>query len=273
MKTVLFVAGGTGGHMYPAIAAARAIKRKPDWDVVFAVRKGDLGEDLLKREGFRVIELPGQGLPRRLSPKLLTFPFKLAAGFWGAGSAVKALGPAQVVGMGGYLSFPVLTVAKLQGHRTMIHEQNVYPGLANKMLGRIVDSIAVSFPESRSVFPKDKVWVSGLPVRPEIGSMSPADGRQKLGLDPHKLTVLIFGGSQGAQRINQAAAGAWPRLSEFAGRLQVLHVTGEKSYAAIQAAYAKNRYAGAGCSVLPRYGGRSGRGGLRNLPVGSVHDR
>src|SRR4029077_12196686 len=124
-RTTLIVAGGTGGHMYPGIATARALLQLgegPAWEVVFAVRRGDMGKELLEREGFRVMELPGQGFPRRLSLKTFTFPFLLTTGFLKALSLLDRLKPAVVVGMGGYLSFPVLTAARLKKIPTLIHE-------------------------------------------------------------------------------------------------------------------------------------------------------
>src|SRR5258708_4689 len=164
--TALIVAGGTGGHLYPGIAAARAVVKREGWEVIFAVRKGDLGKDLLEREGFQIIELPGQGLPRRLSTKAFTFPIALVAGFAQAWMAVRRIQPDIVIGMGGYLSFPVLLVARLQGVPTLIHEQNVYPGLANRFSSRWVRSVAVSFPESKKYFPAGNVWFSGFPGQP-----------------------------------------------------------------------------------------------------------
>src|SRR5258708_38376991 len=104
--TALIVAGGTGGHLYPGIAAARAVGKREGWEVIFAVRKGDLGKDLLERAGFQIIELPGQGLPPRLSTKAFQFPIALVAGFAQPWMAVRRIQPDLVVGMGEYTPAP-----------------------------------------------------------------------------------------------------------------------------------------------------------------------
>ena len=235
---VVIVAGGTGGHLYPGIAAARAlVKLGTGWEAVFIVRKGDLGKALLEREGFRVFELSGQGWPRRVSLKMFTFPYKVIAGLCEAWVVLGRLKPQGVMGMGGYLSFPVLISACLRRIPTLIHEQNVFPGLANRLMGRWVRSIAVSFPESKVNFPTGKAWLSGLPVRPEIGRLSQEEGWEHFKLARDRLTVLVFGGSQGARRINEAVAGAWPLLSERTRGLQVLHVTGERDYSEMKERY------------------------------------
>jgi UDP-N-acetylglucosamine--N-acetylmuramyl-(pentapeptide) pyrophosphoryl-undecaprenol N-acetylglucosamine transferase len=241
--TALLVAGGTGGHLYPGIAIARALvkgnteKGSLTWDAVFAVRLGDIGKSLLEREGFPVVELPGQGMPRAFSMKFFTFPFKVVAGFVQAWKALSRLQPRVVIGMGGYLSFPVLVAARLQGRRTMIHEQNVLPGVSNKVLGRLVDKVAVSFSESAERFPGSKVWVSGLPVRTEIGKIDAAEGRRQFKLAENKVTFLIFGGSLGARQINQAAIGAWTLLGSRTNEFQVLHVTGTRDFDEIKQHY------------------------------------
>lgn len=242
-RFVLMVASGTGGHLYPGIATARALVKgrtsagNPVWEVVFVVRRGDMGKDLLLREGFRVIEISGQGWPRHLSLKTVSFPFVLISGFMQAWSLLGRLKPDAVIGMGGYLSFPVLLAARLRRISTMIHEQNVYPGMSNRALGRWVKSVAVSFEESKQAFPSQKVWLSGLPVRPEIGQVHTAEGRRRFKLAENKLTFLIFGGSQGAHRINEAVIGAWPMLSDRSDAFQVLHVTGPRDYGALSERY------------------------------------
>lgn len=233
MKTVWIVAGGTGGHLYPGIAVARAIGE--GWSVVFVVRRGDLRRSILEKEGFAVIELAGQGLPRGFSVRAAAFPWNFLKGCVEAYFLVKRRRPHRVVGMGGYLSFPALLAARWFGVKTLIHEQNVLPGLANRVLGRWVDSIAVSFPESQSHFRGRPVWTSGLPVRREIGTLSTAEGRKAFGLAEGKVTFLIFGGSQGARRLNRMVTGAWRFLERL--DFQVLHIAGERDSPAVQQAY------------------------------------
>jgi UDP-N-acetylglucosamine--N-acetylmuramyl-(pentapeptide) pyrophosphoryl-undecaprenol N-acetylglucosamine transferase len=240
----VIVAGGTGGHLYPGIATARALvqgqktlDKNVKWDIVFIVREGDLGKDVLKREGFDVKEIPGHGLPRKPSRKILTFLPVMIAGFFRSWMLLGQLKPNVVLGMGGYLSFPVLIAARLRKIPTLIHEQNVYPGWSNRVLGRWVQSVAVSFAESKKAFPPNKAWVSGLPVRPRIGQVGSEEGKRIFKLDPDKTTFLVFGGSLGARRINDVVVDTWPLLANYGNDFQVLHITGEKDYARISSRY------------------------------------
>jgi UDP-N-acetylglucosamine--N-acetylmuramyl-(pentapeptide) pyrophosphoryl-undecaprenol N-acetylglucosamine transferase len=139
--------------------------------------------------------------------------------------------------MGGYLSVPVILTARLLGIRTLLHEQNVYPGLANRFLSRWADSVAVSFAASETYFKGKKVWVSGLPIRPEIGQIDQTTGRRHFGLDMQASTVLVFGGSLGAQRLNTLATEAWPLLLKKGLLFQVLHVTGTKDFERVERLY------------------------------------
>lgn len=235
-RLALIVAGGTGGHLYPGIALARTMSER-GWSVRFAVRRGDLGKDILAREGFTVYELAGQGLPRRLSMDMLRFPVRFAQGAFEAGKLLGQLRPQVVIGMGGYLSFSVLLGARLSGIPTMIHEQNVLPGLSNRLLSMIVKSVAVSFEGSLKRLTGKKVWVSGLPVRKEIGLIGTAEARLRFGLDPKRRTYLVFGGSQGAQRLNSTMPLAFKRLAQRKKDFQVLHITGPNALERTQKVY------------------------------------
>ena len=234
MPSVMIVAGGTGGHLYPGVALGRALAQR-GWAVAFIVRPTDLGREELEREKFAVHFVSGQGMPRRASLKAFQFPLRLAQGFGQTRRLLMDHRPDVVVGMGGYLSFPVLLTARLMGIPTMIHEQNFFPGVANRFLARYVDSVAVSFEESLAYFPKKKAWVSGLPVRQEIGRVSKPDARRRFGLNADGFTCLIFGGSQGAHRLNDIIVEAWKRLSGV--MMQVIHITGKTDHAAIERAY------------------------------------
>src|SRR5882724_2807981 len=128
---ILIVAGGTGGHLYPGIAVARALQGH---EVLFCVRRGDMGRDILSQEGFPVEEIAGQGLPRALSFKIVTFPFHLARGFREAGALLARYRPDAILAMGGYLSVPVVLAVRKIKIPVLLHEQNVYPGLANRLL-------------------------------------------------------------------------------------------------------------------------------------------
>jgi UDP-N-acetylglucosamine--N-acetylmuramyl-(pentapeptide) pyrophosphoryl-undecaprenol N-acetylglucosamine transferase len=249
-RRALFVAGGTGGHLYPAVAVARELVKASSgepFEVRFAVRRGDLGHEILEKEGFQVIPLEGQGMPRTMSFAWLSFASKVLRGFWQADRAIQSFAPHVVVGMGGYLSFPVLVAAKRRGLPALIHEQNVVPGVANRLLSRWVDSVAVSFEASVKRFPAGKTWISGLPVREEIGRVEPRDGRARLGLAPDRFTFLVFGGSLGAQRLNQSLLEVWPEMPA-ADRWQVVHITGAKDFERVRKRYSN---LGVTACVLP----------------------
>jgi UDP-N-acetylglucosamine--N-acetylmuramyl-(pentapeptide) pyrophosphoryl-undecaprenol N-acetylglucosamine transferase len=233
---VLIAAGGTGGHLYPGVALARALSGH---EVIFVVRRGDLGREILQKEGFPVREIAGQGLPRAFSLRAFSFPFNLIRGCGEAWWLLRDLRPDCVVGMGGYLSVPVIGVAHALGIRTLLHEQNVLPGLANRRLARWADSIAVSFQESLEHFPQKKTWVSGLPIRADIGAIDSGKATQDFDLDTARPVFLVFGGSQGARRLNETCLEAFKKLAGENLRFQVLHVTGPPSFESIRSAYAK----------------------------------
>src|SRR5579872_1381165 len=241
-RLVMIVAGGTGGHLYPGIAVAQALVRKSistatPIRIAFVVRSGDLGRDILQREGFDVHDLPGQGFPRKLSFNGFMFPIRFFQGFKAALDLTRLTKPDFVLGMGGYLSFPVLLAAKWRGIRTMVHEQNMLPGLANKGLSRIVDSVAVSFPESVKHFPPSRTWGARLPIREAIRPEEATQARGRLGLSPHLRALLVFGGSQGAHRLNQVIVESWKLLGRQMDLWQVLHIAGRADEAALIEAY------------------------------------
>lgn len=231
---ILIVAGGTGGHLYPGIALARALAGH---DVVFVIRRGDMGREILQKEGFAFREIAGQGLPRTFSIRAFAFPYNFLRGWLETRSLLQEIRPDRVVGMGGYLSIPVIMTAHGLGIRTLLHEQNAFPGLANRFLARWSDSVAVSFAFSLTYFPTGKAWVSGLPIRPDIGAIDQTAGRQHLGLDLETRTFLVFGGSLGAQKLNTLCVEAWALLRAQNLKFQVIHITGTKDFDRIQKIY------------------------------------
>jgi len=255
---VFIVAGGTGGHLYPGVAVAQALRHLPEGqrpEVQFVVRRGDLGRDVLSREGFPSIEISGAGFPRRLGLKTLKFPLTFLSSLREASSVIQSEKPDLVLGMGGYLSFSVLWAAARAGVSTLIHEQNVVPGMANRLLGKMVDSVAVSFPESLKSFPSKKTWVSGLPVRAGIHPGSPEDARRAMGLSESLPTFLLFGGSLGAKRLNDVFLETWKGLLKKHYAFQVIHVTGSRDFETFQPLFTKEGIPGqvmAYCHDMPR---------------------
>lgn len=234
---IVVVAGGTGGHFYPGLAVAKEIIKEGE-RVVFFIRHGDYVQPLLQRENIPFKTIHAGGLQRRLDPRNLLVPFKLVFGFLQAVQYLISERPRALLVMGGYLSVAPAVAARILGIPVVLHEQNVVPGLANKMLSVLASRVAVSFDASLSQFP-EKGIVTGNPVRREFENLpDTADARRRFGLDPAKKTILVFGGSLGARRLNEMIAEALGALSASASSFQMLHVTGAKDFEATKARYA-----------------------------------
>jgi UDP-N-acetylglucosamine--N-acetylmuramyl-(pentapeptide) pyrophosphoryl-undecaprenol N-acetylglucosamine transferase len=201
--------GGTGGHIYPAISIANALKAKyPDADILFVGAKDRMEMEKVPAAGYEIVGLPVIGLQRKLSPKLILFVWRLFISLIKAGRIIKQFKPSAVIGVGGYVSAPVLRRASRKGIPCLIQEQNSFPGIANKMLAKSVDKICVAYPGLEKWFPKDKIIFTGNPVRQDITSLEPKNDAalDYFGLDKDKPVVVALGGSLGARTINQALA-------------------------------------------------------------------
>jgi UDP-N-acetylglucosamine--N-acetylmuramyl-(pentapeptide) pyrophosphoryl-undecaprenol N-acetylglucosamine transferase len=234
---ILVAAGGTGGHFYPGLAVARSLVQAGH-GVVFVVRAGDYVLPLLEREKLPYVTLAAAGFKRRLAPSNIAAAFKILIGLGQAFSLMGKLKPDAVLVMGGYLSFAPAVAARSRGIPVVLHEQNAVPGLANRFVSRLVRRIAVSFEESRALF-GPKAVLTGNPVRGEFRSLpSRDDARRRWGLDPARRTVLVFGGSLGAQRLNSLILEALPDIAARSAGWQFLHFTGASDEARVKAAYA-----------------------------------
>ena len=197
--------GGTGGHIFPAIAIANALKRlRPDAEILFVGAQGKMEMEKVPAAGYRIIGLNISGIERSLSPKNLLFPFKLGGSLLQSLRILLEFRPDAVIGVGGFASGPVMLAASLRGIPTLIQEQNSYAGITNKMLGKRAKRICVAYPDMERFFPADRIVLTGNPVRQDILSM---DGKREAGqktfnLDPTKKTLLVIGGSLGARSIN-----------------------------------------------------------------------
>jgi UDP-N-acetylglucosamine--N-acetylmuramyl-(pentapeptide) pyrophosphoryl-undecaprenol N-acetylglucosamine transferase len=246
-EVIIIAAGGTGGHLYPGVALARELRRRGKTPV-FIVRCNDAGREILEKEGFGFEEIPVAGMPRRLSLRLFTFAFLQVRSFFAVRRLFRRLRPSVVIGMGGYISFPAVVMARCNGIPTAIHEQNYIPGLANKVLMRIATRVALSFEESLRFFPRNKTVVTGNPVRAELFGASGRDVYRAFNLSPEKFTVLVFGGSQGASVINRTLVQAFPLLAPVKDTVQFLHITGKRDAADMERQYADGGISG---RVLP----------------------
>ncbi|MGM9512130.1 undecaprenyldiphospho-muramoylpentapeptide beta-N-acetylglucosaminyltransferase [Larkinella sp. GY13] len=206
-KRIIISGGGTGGHIYPAIAIANELKTiDPTTEILFVGAEGKMEMEKVPRAGYRIIGLPVVGIKRELTLENLAFPFKLGRSFLKAQQVVRDFGPDVAVGVGGYASGPVLLAASLKGIPTLIQEQNSYAGLTNKLLSRGAKTICVAYPGMEAFFPVQKIKLTGNPVRTDIMQ---AKGKRPEGLaffklEPDRKTLLIIGGSQGARTINES---------------------------------------------------------------------
>ena len=219
MKVVI-VAGGTGGHIYPGLAVAEALKEKRA-EILFIGGQRGLEGKLISREGFEIKFIHARGFIRRFSLEPMLALYETFLGFIQSLSILRFFKPDIVLSTGGYVSLPVILAARFAQVPIIIHEQNIIPGLTNRLAGRWAKRITLAWAETSKYFPKDKVAVTGNPIRKKILEI----GRK---LDPDKKTVLILGGSQGARRINQAAIEMLPILNK--GNVKVIHLTGERDY-------------------------------------------
>jgi len=228
---VLVTGGGTGGHIYPALAIARGITEKnPRAEILYVGTAKGMEADIVPRAGLPFRTITVEGLTRKLSVKAFVTLLKTCKGCFDAFKIIRGFKPSVVVGTGGYVCGPVVLIASLLGIPTLIHEQNAYPGITNKLLARFVKKVAVTFPESRKYFPaKAEVVLTGLPVRPEIKMTERETAVRALGLDKDKFTVLTVGGSRGARSINKAMIGV---ISQTANRpdIQIIHMTGKLGF-------------------------------------------
>jgi UDP-N-acetylglucosamine--N-acetylmuramyl-(pentapeptide) pyrophosphoryl-undecaprenol N-acetylglucosamine transferase len=218
--------GGTGGHIFPAVAIANEIRRRqPDADILFVGANGRMEMTRVPEAGYPIVGLDIMGLQRRLTPQNILFPVRVFRSVRKAGKLIQEFRPDAVVGVGGYASAPVLLAATSRGIPSLIQEQNSYAGLVNKLLGRRVSKVCVAYEGMDKFFPAGKIVLTGNPVRTEIAHGSRAEAQQFFNLDPSQKTLLVIGGSLGARTLNLATAAALPRLRE-AG-VQLLWQTGK----------------------------------------------
>ncbi len=211
---ILISGGGTGGHVFPAIAIAQAIRRLvPDSEILFVGARGRMEMEQVPKAGFAIEGLWISGFQRRLTWQNLLFPVKLVGSLARAWRILQRFRPDVVVGVGGYASGPVLEVATRLGVPTLIQEQNSYPGATNRLLAGRVGRICVAWPGMERWFPAEKVVRTGNPVRREIATATDAQAaRRHFGLAPATTTVLVTGGSLGARSLNEAMMAASAKI-------------------------------------------------------------
>ena len=219
--------GGTGGHIYPAVSIAQSLQEMlQDVEILFVGAKGKMEMTKVPEAGFEIVGLWISGIQRSLSVQNFMFPFKLMSSIWNAFKLIRKFKPDAVVGVGGYASGPLLYAASVKKVPTLIQEQNSYAGLTNKLLAKRVDKICVAHGGMEKYFPKDKLVVTGNPVRKTILLRDSLKGEAHrfFGLDPERKTILIIGGSLGARSVNEMILAGYEQLA--ASGYQVIWQTG-----------------------------------------------
>jgi len=210
----LFAGGGTGGHLYPAIAIAQKLREfEPQAEIHFAGTSRGVEARVIPEMGFPLHLLSVRGFARRRFWTNLALPFRLIGSLGQSTAILRRVRPDVVIGTGGYVSGPMLFMAHLLGYPTLIQEQNSYPGVTTRLLARGVDQVHLGFAGALPFFKGRKnVSVTGNPVRNLEVAATPAEARRHFGLEPDKPTLLVFGGSQGARVINELMIKVLPRL-------------------------------------------------------------
>ncbi len=204
---IIMSGGGTGGHIFPAIAIANAIKAlRPDTEFLFVGAEGKMEMEKVPAAGYKIEGLWISGFQRKISMSNFAFPFKVISSLRKAKKIVKSFKPDAVIGTGGFASGPMLRVASNAGIPTLIQEQNSYAGVTNKILSKKVNRICVAYAGMEKFFPKEKIILTGNPVRQEVVSLEGKRDRglETFGLDGNKKIILVIGGSQGARTINES---------------------------------------------------------------------
>jgi UDP-N-acetylglucosamine--N-acetylmuramyl-(pentapeptide) pyrophosphoryl-undecaprenol N-acetylglucosamine transferase len=241
-KTLMIAGGGTGGHIYPAIAIAQEwMARDASRRVVFVGTERGLETTIVPKAGFPLELISVGGLKGKGGVDLIRNLARLPLGFAQAWSLIDKHRPHVVLGVGGYSSGPVIVAAKLRGRPTAIHEANAFPGVTNRIVGRFVTAVAVAFEEAATRLKRKDAHVTGNPIRKEFFDAN----RQSPIADRQERKLLIFGGSQGSHVINEAMSGALLFLARLKDRMQIVHQTGPKELAQVQAAYKTSAFADA----------------------------
>src|SRR5215204_2201454 len=229
MKKIIIAGGGTGGHIFPAIAIGNALKKlDADTEILFVGAKGKMEMEKVPQAGYRIEGLDIAGFNRSSLIKNIGLPFKLVKSFLQVRKIINRFAPDAVIGVGGYSSFPVLRYAQAKGIATFIHESNSFAGKSNILLGKKATKVFVATDGMEKFFPAAKILITGNPIRPSIANVDAVPKDEALrffGLQPGKKTLLVVGGSLGARSINEAIAKGINDLLQ--NDLQVIWQTGK----------------------------------------------
>lgn len=238
-KRVIISGGGTGGHIFPAVAIANALRKiAPDTELLFVGANGRMEMEKVPAAGYKIIGLDIQGFQRKSLFKNLLLPFKILMSLMKSRSIIKEFKPDAVVGVGGYASGPLLFAASLMKVPYLIQEQNSYAGITNKNLGKNAKRICVAFEGMEKFFPADRIMITGNPIRKETVNI---DGKREaafefFGLSPSKKTILVTGGSLGAGTLNKSMMAGIDKIVEQ--DVQLIWQTGKYYYQSINDQFA-----------------------------------
>ncbi len=244
LQRVIISGGGTGGHIFPAIAIANAIKElSPGVEILFVGANGKMEMEKVPAAGYKIEGLNIAGLQRSLSLKNILLPFKVVGAVWKAKSIIKKFDPQVAIGVGGYASAALIYAAGKKGIPVLIQEQNSFPGKTNKFLSKYASKICVAYPEMQQFFAQEKIVFTGNPVRQEIekSELTRKQGLDFLGLQAENPVLLSFGGSQGAKAINEGIENALPLFQQHG--IQVIWQTGKFYFERAKKAVAEGNYA------------------------------
>ncbi|WP_127147942.1 undecaprenyldiphospho-muramoylpentapeptide beta-N-acetylglucosaminyltransferase [Veillonella sp. VA139] len=230
---IMISGGGTGGHIYPALTIYKTLETMVDGKFLYVGTERGLESRIVPKEGIPFTTLPVQGLQRKLSLDTLVTAGKTVSSLWKANQLISDFKPDIVIGTGGYVCGPLLLAAALRGIPTLIQEQNVVPGITNKILSQFVDVVAVGYEEAIPHFPKAKqVVYTGNPVRPNVVTANREEARAYFGLQEGQTAILVAGGSRGARSINTAMQAVH---EHYKGRedIKIIHATGTDEYSRV----------------------------------------
>lgn len=242
-KNIIISGGGTGGHVFPAISIANAIKEiEPESNILFVGALGKIEMEKVPAAGYQIIGLPIAGLQRRITYKNIVFIFKLTRSLNRSKIIIKKIKPDVVVGVGGYASGPVLYMANRKNIPTLIQEQNSYAGITNKLLAKKAQKICVAYEGMEKYFPAEKIILTGNPIRQDLLDKmgSKTDAAEHFKMNKVKKTVLVIGGSLGARTINQNIMADIDKIGQ--NDIQILWQTGKYYYEDAKAIVEKSGY-------------------------------
>ena len=233
---IAIAGGGTGGHLFPALAVAEVLQERGDEVIVFISEKESDALATQDRSEFRYQKLPGIGMPKLFSPAIFSFMRRFNQSLSPCRELYEKFRPDAVLGMGGFTSTAPILAGKLRKIPTFLHESNAIPGKANRLNARMVDTVFLGFEECARYFPKSDCEVTGTPIRKTLAQRVPRESAMAaFGLKPNLKTLLVMGGSQGAHGINEAVIKALTQLNELP--IQVIHLAGPQEEHLVVANY------------------------------------